>query len=183
MTGIGFDIVVEATGSAKILEDAIHYVRRGGKLVVYGVYPNSARVSWPPSKICRCSDIESPTRKELTGRRQSETRSPSSAPSLKCTCSRPPSIIWTRARSRSRESSTRRSNWNNGGNVSRLCEISRPLKLPSPFDSLYLSLSLSLSLSLYMYISRVISPLILFLVRKKKEVQGLLELGTWKSMK
>jgi D-arabinitol dehydrogenase (NADP+) len=47
----GFDIVVEATGSAKILEDAIHYVRRGGKLVVYGVYSDSARVSWPPSKI------------------------------------------------------------------------------------------------------------------------------------
>jgi D-arabinitol dehydrogenase (NADP+) len=47
----GFDIVVEATGSAKILENAIHYVRRGGKLVVYGVYSDSARVSWPPSKI------------------------------------------------------------------------------------------------------------------------------------
>ena len=29
----GFDIVVEATGSPKILEDAINYVRRGGKLV------------------------------------------------------------------------------------------------------------------------------------------------------
>jgi D-arabinitol dehydrogenase (NADP+) len=50
-TPYGFDIVVEATGSPKILEDAIHYVRRGGKLVVYGVYANSARVSWPPSKI------------------------------------------------------------------------------------------------------------------------------------
>ncbi|PQE25397.1 L-threonine 3-dehydrogenase protein [Rutstroemia sp. NJR-2017a BBW] len=47
----GFDIVVEATGSPKILEDAINYVRRGGKLVVYGVYASSARVSWPPSKI------------------------------------------------------------------------------------------------------------------------------------
>ncbi|BFZ58291.1 hypothetical protein PYCC9005_005353 [Savitreella phatthalungensis] len=47
----GFDIVVEATGSAKILEDSINYVRRGGKLVVYGVYSDSARVSWPPSKI------------------------------------------------------------------------------------------------------------------------------------
>lgn len=47
----GFDIVVEATGSAKILEDAINYVRRGGKLVVYGVYSSSARVTWPPSKI------------------------------------------------------------------------------------------------------------------------------------
>lgn len=41
----GFDIVVEATGSPKILEDAINYVRRGGKLVVYGVYASSARVS------------------------------------------------------------------------------------------------------------------------------------------
>ncbi|KAG7102171.1 D-arabinitol dehydrogenase 1 like protein [Verticillium longisporum] len=47
----GFDVVVEATGSTKILEDAIHYVRRGGKLVVYGVYAEAARVSWPPSKI------------------------------------------------------------------------------------------------------------------------------------
>jgi len=47
----GFDIVVEATGSPKILEDAINYVRRGGKLVVYGVYAKAARVTWPPSKI------------------------------------------------------------------------------------------------------------------------------------
>ncbi|KAI9892949.1 MAG: hypothetical protein M1814_000833 [Vezdaea aestivalis] len=47
----GFDIVVEATGSVKILEDAINYVRRGGKLVCYGVYNNKDRVSWPPTKI------------------------------------------------------------------------------------------------------------------------------------
>jgi D-arabinitol dehydrogenase (NADP+) len=47
----GFDVVVEASGSAKVLEDAINYVRRGGKLVCYGVYPDSARVTWPPSKI------------------------------------------------------------------------------------------------------------------------------------
>jgi D-arabinitol dehydrogenase (NADP+) len=47
----GFDIVVEATGSVKILEDAINYCRRGGKLVVYGVYSNKDRVAWPPSKI------------------------------------------------------------------------------------------------------------------------------------
>lgn len=42
---------MEASGSAKVLEDAINYVRRGGKLVCYGVYPNAARVTWPPSKI------------------------------------------------------------------------------------------------------------------------------------
>ncbi|PNY28499.1 D-arabinitol dehydrogenase 1 [Tolypocladium capitatum] len=47
----GFDVVVEATGSIKILEDAINYVRRGGTLVVYGVYSSSAKVSWPPAKI------------------------------------------------------------------------------------------------------------------------------------
>ncbi|OLL21812.1 D-arabinitol dehydrogenase 1 [Neolecta irregularis DAH-3] len=39
------------TGSAKILQDSINYVRRGGKLVVYAVYGNDVRVSWPPSKI------------------------------------------------------------------------------------------------------------------------------------
>lgn len=47
----GFDVVIEATGSVKLLEDAINYVRRGGTLVVYGVYAHSARVSWPPAKI------------------------------------------------------------------------------------------------------------------------------------
>ncbi|KAF4768712.1 hypothetical protein N7455_012460 [Penicillium solitum] len=47
----GFDIVVEATGSAKILEDAIHLVTKGGKLVVYGVYKDDDRVSLSPNTI------------------------------------------------------------------------------------------------------------------------------------
>ncbi|TFY59362.1 hypothetical protein EVG20_g7822 [Dentipellis fragilis] len=47
----GFDIVVEATGAEKIANEAINYVRRGGTLLVYGVYDNSALVHWPPSKI------------------------------------------------------------------------------------------------------------------------------------
>ncbi|KAH9835287.1 NADP+-dependent D-mannitol dehydrogenase [Rhodofomes roseus] len=47
----GFDVVVEATGSEKIANEAINYVRRGGKLMIYGVYDNAARVRWPPSKI------------------------------------------------------------------------------------------------------------------------------------
>ncbi|KAF7797653.1 hypothetical protein EIP86_008853 [Pleurotus ostreatoroseus] len=47
----GFDVVVEATGSEKVANDAINYVRRGGTLMVYGVYDNAARVHWPPSKI------------------------------------------------------------------------------------------------------------------------------------
>ncbi|CAG8938798.1 unnamed protein product [Penicillium salamii] len=47
----GFDTVIEATGNTSVLERAISYVRRGGKLVVYGVYSNDDRVSWPPSKL------------------------------------------------------------------------------------------------------------------------------------
>jgi len=47
----GFDIVVEATGVESIVQDSINYVRRGGTLLVYGVYEEKARVSWPPSKI------------------------------------------------------------------------------------------------------------------------------------
>lgn len=42
---------VEATGSEKIANDAINYVRRGGTLMIYGVYDNAALVHWPPSKI------------------------------------------------------------------------------------------------------------------------------------
>ncbi|PYI06995.1 alcohol dehydrogenase [Aspergillus sclerotiicarbonarius CBS 121057] len=47
----GFDIVVEATGSARILEKAIHFVTKGGKLVVYGVYGDEDRVSFSPNMI------------------------------------------------------------------------------------------------------------------------------------
>lgn len=47
----GFDVVVEATGVESIVNDSINYVRRGGTLLVYGVYDNSARVSWSPTKI------------------------------------------------------------------------------------------------------------------------------------
>ncbi|PAV20460.1 NADP+-dependent D-mannitol dehydrogenase [Pyrrhoderma noxium] len=47
----GFDVVIEATGVEKLANDAINYVRRGGVLMMYGVYDNSARVHWPPSKI------------------------------------------------------------------------------------------------------------------------------------
>ncbi|KAH6909636.1 zinc-binding dehydrogenase [Coprinopsis sp. MPI-PUGE-AT-0042] len=47
----GFDVVIEATGSAKVATDAINYVRRGGTLMVYGVYANEDRVEWSPAKI------------------------------------------------------------------------------------------------------------------------------------
>jgi len=47
----GFDVVVEATGVEKLANEAINYVRRGGTLMIYGVYENKALVHWPPSKI------------------------------------------------------------------------------------------------------------------------------------
>ena len=47
----GFDVVVEASGSVKVLNDAIGYVARGGKLVYYGVYPNEALVRVSPSQV------------------------------------------------------------------------------------------------------------------------------------
>jgi len=42
---------VEATGNEQVANDSINYVRRGGTLMIYGVYSNSDRVHWPPSKI------------------------------------------------------------------------------------------------------------------------------------
>ncbi|KAJ7695478.1 chaperonin 10-like protein [Mycena rosella] len=47
----GFDVVVEATGVEKLANESINYVRRGGTLMIYGVYENAATVHWPPSKI------------------------------------------------------------------------------------------------------------------------------------
>lgn len=38
-------------GLVKLLENAIHYVRRGGTLVPHGAYASSARMSWPLAKI------------------------------------------------------------------------------------------------------------------------------------
>lgn len=47
----GFDVVVEATGVEKLAQESINYVRRGGTIMIYGVYENKAMIHWPPSKI------------------------------------------------------------------------------------------------------------------------------------
>lgn len=47
----GFDVVAECTGVEKIVNDSINYVARGGTLLVYGVYEDSATVTWHPAKI------------------------------------------------------------------------------------------------------------------------------------
>lgn len=47
----GFDVVVEASGSAQVLEKAIEYCARGGKLLYYGVYPKDALIQVSPSRV------------------------------------------------------------------------------------------------------------------------------------
>lgn len=47
----GFDVVVEATGSHKVLEKAIDYCTRGGMLVFYGVYDANALIQISPAKV------------------------------------------------------------------------------------------------------------------------------------
>ena len=47
----GFDIVVDATGSAKVAEEAIQYLKKDGRLVLYAVYRPDARISISPDQF------------------------------------------------------------------------------------------------------------------------------------
>jgi len=46
-----FDVVIEATGAEKVANVSIDFVRRGGSLMIYGVYANSDLVHWSPTRI------------------------------------------------------------------------------------------------------------------------------------
>jgi 2-desacetyl-2-hydroxyethyl bacteriochlorophyllide A dehydrogenase len=48
---LGFDIVIDATGVPHAIESASDLVKRGGKLLVFGVAPDEARVSLSPFRI------------------------------------------------------------------------------------------------------------------------------------
>ncbi|PNS19238.1 D-arabinitol dehydrogenase 1 [Sphaceloma murrayae] len=50
-TPAGWDVVVDATGVEKVIENALSYVRRGGKLAIFGIASCEARVTWAPTKI------------------------------------------------------------------------------------------------------------------------------------
>jgi len=52
-TGTGYDIVVEATGSAVVGNLGVPLLRNGGTLLVYGVAREDARLSLPPYEIFR----------------------------------------------------------------------------------------------------------------------------------
>ncbi len=47
----GFDIVVDATGVAPVVQQGLAAVRRGGKLMIFGVAPEDARVQISPFRI------------------------------------------------------------------------------------------------------------------------------------
>lgn len=47
----GFDIVVDATGVERVIQDALSFVRRGGKLAIFGIASCEAKVTWAPTKI------------------------------------------------------------------------------------------------------------------------------------
>jgi 2-desacetyl-2-hydroxyethyl bacteriochlorophyllide A dehydrogenase len=47
----GFNCVIDTTGVAAVIEQAFWAVKRGGKLMVFGVAPHEARISLPPFRI------------------------------------------------------------------------------------------------------------------------------------
>ncbi|WP_419730271.1 zinc-dependent alcohol dehydrogenase family protein [Lichenicola sp.] len=49
----GFDYVVEATGAAAMCAEAVHQVRRGGTVLIYGVYPEPATFPVNPFDVFR----------------------------------------------------------------------------------------------------------------------------------
>jgi D-arabinitol dehydrogenase (NADP+) len=49
----GFDVVVDATGAASITEHALPFAKYGGKVVIYGVCPEEARITISPYEIFR----------------------------------------------------------------------------------------------------------------------------------
>lgn len=49
----GFDYVVEATGVPTLCEESVRFARRGGTILVYGVYPEKAFVQFNPFDIFR----------------------------------------------------------------------------------------------------------------------------------
>lgn len=49
----GFDLVVDATGIPRVLQDAFQYLRPRGTLWVFGVTPKDARISFMPYEVFR----------------------------------------------------------------------------------------------------------------------------------
>jgi len=48
---LGFNCVIDATGVAVVIDQAFQAIKRGGKLMIFGVAPHEARVSLSPFRI------------------------------------------------------------------------------------------------------------------------------------
>ncbi|NPV54972.1 MAG: zinc-dependent alcohol dehydrogenase family protein [Firmicutes bacterium] len=53
----GYDLVIDATGVPKVVENAIQYVKNSGKLLIFGVCPPEGRISISPFEIYK-RDLE-----------------------------------------------------------------------------------------------------------------------------
>ncbi|MCA9836950.1 MAG: zinc-dependent alcohol dehydrogenase family protein [Trueperaceae bacterium] len=53
LSPFGFDVVADATGLPKVIQDGFQYLRSGGKFWVFGVAPDKARVEISPYEIFR----------------------------------------------------------------------------------------------------------------------------------
>ena len=49
--GVGADVVIECTGQPTVWEQAIHYARRGGTVVLFGGCPSGTRVSFDTGRL------------------------------------------------------------------------------------------------------------------------------------
>jgi threonine dehydrogenase-like Zn-dependent dehydrogenase len=53
MAPLGFDVVIEATGSAAIVEKTLAWVKSGGKILLFGLVPPQQNAAINPFDICR----------------------------------------------------------------------------------------------------------------------------------
>jgi 2-desacetyl-2-hydroxyethyl bacteriochlorophyllide A dehydrogenase len=47
----GFDVVIDATGNPRVVEEAFAHVKRGGRLLIFGVSPAGAKVNFEPFRV------------------------------------------------------------------------------------------------------------------------------------
>jgi 2-desacetyl-2-hydroxyethyl bacteriochlorophyllide A dehydrogenase len=47
----GFDVVIDATGSPRVVQEAFEYIRRGGRLLIFGVSPAGAPARFEPFQV------------------------------------------------------------------------------------------------------------------------------------
>lgn len=49
--GAGYDVVIECTGNVEVWQSTINYVRRGGKICLFGGCPKGTHVAWDTARL------------------------------------------------------------------------------------------------------------------------------------